>query len=691
MSLITNLKGRIRNTSLSKNHALFPFFEAVVNSIHAIEDRKNFDIKLGKISVKITRLPIQNYLIVNVDNISNNSTPNDIDSIMVTDNGIGFTDDNLNSFLTLDSSYKENKACRGIGRLLWLKVFNTVSIKSTFEEDQTYYDRSFTFDIDRAVTPSLPKAIMISKTNSDNKTTVTLSGINTYYKNTIPKKLENIAQSLLEHCLWYFIRDEGCPNITLEDEECFINLHTLFTNYTLNKIDKHDILVAGIPFKLNFIKSRNTGLTSHSIFYCAADRVVRKVDITNKIPGLYRKIYDDEGQFSYLCFVSSDFLDIHVRADRTDFDLNEKSDNPQNNYSEQLSLINQESISLDDITNHIFNIIEDNLKVELSENLILGKKRIDDFINNTAPKYKPLINIDNNISTDPDISDKDLDIFLHKRKSQLEHNIISEGYHLSSLNEAENFDEYQSKFNEYIKKISALKMSDLAQYITNRKVVLDFLDKMIKMYREGKYHKEEEIHQLIMPMRSDNSDISFLDSNLWLIDDRLTFFNYIASDKTLKSIPLLDSTETKEPDILGINIYDNPLLVSDKENLPLATINVIEIKRPMRDDYKQGETGNPIDQVLSYVKKIRAGNMKTKEGRIIPESNSIPAFCYILADITPSLKDRANDYDMTETYDKMGYFGFHSKYNTYIEIISYDKLITAAKERNAAFFNKLGI
>ena len=41
MSLHTNLQGRLRNTSLPKNHGLLPVFEAVVNSIHSLEEKGN--------------------------------------------------------------------------------------------------------------------------------------------------------------------------------------------------------------------------------------------------------------------------------------------------------------------------------------------------------------------------------------------------------------------------------------------------------------------------------------------------------------------------------------------------------------------------------------------------------------------------------------------------------------------------
>ena len=39
----------------------------------------------------------------------------------------------------------------------------------------------------------------------------------------------------------------------------------------------------------------------------------------------------------------------------------------------------------------------------------------------------------------------------------------------------------------------------------------------------------------------------------------------------------------------------------------------------------------------------------------------------------------------------MGYFGFNQNYNAYIEVFSFDRLLNSAKERNRAFFDKLGL
>lgn len=51
-------------------------------------------------------------------------------------------------------------------------------------------------------------------------------------------------------------------------------------------------------------------------------------------------------------------------------------------------------------------------------------------------------------------------------------------------------------------------------------------------------------------------------------------------------MPIVDTDSGKEPDLLAMNIYDNPMLVSDKKSMPLASITVVEIKLPMRNDLR---------------------------------------------------------------------------------------------------------
>ena len=113
MSLNTSLKGRLRNTNLPKSHAQFPLFEAVVNSIHCIDNIIKLDQKFEKskacIKVKVIR-SAQKAL---------DNSKSDITGFEIIDKLIGFNSKNYESFQTLDSEYKIEQGCRGVVRLLW--------------------------------------------------------------------------------------------------------------------------------------------------------------------------------------------------------------------------------------------------------------------------------------------------------------------------------------------------------------------------------------------------------------------------------------------------------------------------------------------------------------------------------------------------------------------------------------------
>ena len=111
-NLKSSLKGRLRNTDLPISKCLFPLFEAVVNSIYAIDDRiiseDSFESAEGKILVTLGRSS-------NSDLFGGKA---EISTITIEDNGIGFDDNNYESFCELDSMYRASRGCKGIGRLL---------------------------------------------------------------------------------------------------------------------------------------------------------------------------------------------------------------------------------------------------------------------------------------------------------------------------------------------------------------------------------------------------------------------------------------------------------------------------------------------------------------------------------------------------------------------------------------------
>ena len=94
---------------------------------------------------------------------------------------------------------------------------------------------------------------------------------------------------------------------------------------------------------------------------------------------------------------------------------------------------------------------------------------------------------------------------------------------------------------------------------------------------------------------------------------------------------------------------------------------------------------------MGYLERIRSGKVETADGRPISNVDTIPGFCYILADLTKSMKDRCRIKDLNCSADGLSFFGYNKNYKSYIEVISFNGLLDKAKKRNRAFFDKLGI
>jgi len=680
MSMETNLNGRLRNTFLTRSHGLLPMFEAVINSIHSIEELAK-ELDTGKITVEIVRNS-QGSLDFGGENKKRGpDAQEDIVGFRITDNGVGFNNTNMKSFETLDSEYKVNKGGRGIGRLLWLKAFRNISINSAYkDENGKFKSRDFKFTADSGVSDPVVKDLVSNKTI---ETKVFLEGFKKEYREASLKTIGAIANSLLEHCLWYFVRPGGAPKIYIVDGDESILLDNVYNEHMHTSASSESITIKDKAFDLTHVRLSATGTRSHVIAYCASNRLVKDENITGKIPGLHSKIKDANGEFVYACYVSSSFLDENVRAERTGFNLNEEVD----------GLYADTDISLIEIRNAVIERASVHLSEYLKANLKRAMDRVEKFVSQKAPRYRPIMARipESVLNVDPNISDKDLDMTLHKVLSEIEGKLLSDGHDLMSPMQNEGLKDYEERLKEYLKTVNDIKNSDLANYVFHRRVILDILGKAIKKGTDGSYAREDLIHNLIMPMGKDSNNVKFDSLNLWLLDERLAFHDYLASDKTLASMPITSSTETKEPDLVAFNVYDNPILVSDGDSLPLVSIVVVEIKRPMRNDMAEGEDKDPIEQALSYLEKIRKGTVQTASGRQIPDSEEIPGYCYIICDITPTMVTRCKLKGLTVTSDKLGYFGYNINYKAYIEVFSFDRLVNAAKERNKAFFDKLGL
>lgn len=676
MALTTSLAGRVRNTSLPKSHSLLPLLEAIVNGLQAIDARFGTNTGQGRLRITIERSGQEE-----VD--FSHSGPGraalkPIVGFAVEDNGVGFTPDNMDSFETLDSDYKAGMGCRGVGRLLWLKAFERISIRSAYKnEGGDLCTRQFRFSVDREVEHIEPPGGF-----SDTGTVVHLDGFRNSFQRNAPKSVEAIAREVFEHCIWYFLRPGGAPEVVVVDEEV-VSLNKLMEDFVFSGLATSTIAVKGRKFEMvNLCLKSSTRNPMPRLLWCAASRVVVEENLTGKIPGLYGRLKDHAStEFTYVCYLSSDYLDRHVRADRTAFDIDERV----------VGTTLNDDISLEDIRSAVLQEVERLLSDPLAAARDEGKARVNEFVSKRAPRYRPVLSRLESlgVTVDPSIKDPDLELLLHRNLQKLEAEAIAEGQAVFAEAGSTPLEDYQERLNRYLDAVKDINQSDLAAYVSRRRVILDILFKIIRANEQGRYSREDAIHSLIMPMRTDSGEIGTDASNLWIIDERLAFHDYLASDKTLKSMPITGSESTREPDLLSTRLVDTPVLTAEGEALPLPSIVVVEIKRPMRND--ASEDRDPILQSLDYVKRVRSGGVLTASGRPIPASQDSPAFCYVLADLTPTLVSRCEYANLRRTHDGLGYFGFNEPTKAYIEVMSFDRLINSATERNRAFFDKLGL
>ncbi|MEI9932306.1 MAG: hypothetical protein WDM89_17640 [Rhizomicrobium sp.] len=97
----TDLQGLVERLAMSpKSHVLQPLFEALSNSLHAIQAAKRAD---GVIRIYLTRDPAQSAMQFEYEGGNNDRSLSEITDIKVQDNGIGFSADNFDSFRRVGS------------------------------------------------------------------------------------------------------------------------------------------------------------------------------------------------------------------------------------------------------------------------------------------------------------------------------------------------------------------------------------------------------------------------------------------------------------------------------------------------------------------------------------------------------------------------------------------------------------
>ena len=70
---------------------------------------------------------------------------------------------------------------------------------------------------------------------------------------------------------------------------------------------------------------------------------------------------------------------------------------------------------------------------------------------------------------------------------------MAEGEKLLKPDLSDSVESYSQRVAEYMDRLQSVKQSDLAAYVTHRRVVLDLLNTAIKANADGKYERESVI------------------------------------------------------------------------------------------------------------------------------------------------------------------------------------------------------
>lgn len=663
--MLANIKGLVDRLELSQAKAMMPLFEAISNAIDAIEEHRD---GFSGHSICIRLIAAHDLAHQGGDEVLV------LDGFDISDDGVGFDDENLASFQEAHTLSKVKVGGKGVGRFTFLKVFSNVHIRSVFQRQGETLLREFDFSI----ADELKGAEKVTPVKETRGTALSMRGMENKFKGGWPHDPAIIAERILAHFLIRFAA-RSCPPMTLESPgHAPIDLHKLFETTVLTHIEERFFDVLGHTFALQAYRHRD-GRSRHDLHLCANGREVTTNKLRDLLPELPEKLLDaDQEPYTLIVLVTGEYLDDHANQERTriSFQTDDEPDIDE-------TLVSRQSLNRG-ITDTLRPLLADDLQSTNEEK----RSQIEKFVEQapeyralTHPRYKELIEQ----RIQPGLTTEKLDEALLHVKRDVEDSVRKEVRHVAALFETETFEQYQERFQIVAEQANEIGKAQLAAYVAHRRTILDLVSQSLKRVRtDDKYPFERVLHKMIFPMGATSKDIFFEQQNLWVIDERLCYHTLLTSDKKLNSVPGLKGTSGKEPDIFAF-FYDTPIGVAESDNLPSGGVIIIEFKRPGRDDYDK----DPADQIIQRFREISDGNVNDIEGRQINPAN-LRYTGYLIADLKPSLhKQVYGRYHRTA--DNEGYFFNLAAGNGCIEIISYDKLVKDAGRRNRILFDKLGL
>lgn len=651
LDLTQTLSGRLRNFPLSPSpdNALWGVYEAVSNSLHAVRDTGR-PTRQGRIDISVHR-----------------DAAGEVDGFTILDNGIGLNSDNFASFRKIDSTFKAVRGGKGVGRLTWLKIFDKVRVSSDFVDGE-HITRRREFDFVENDERPIQNHI-VSETSGPARTRIELSGMKPAYKRECPKRPDTILRAIIRHFLRDVISTES-PSIVVSDDGTS-DLRDVFASSIERKLDsKFSVQLGGSnrDFHITHLvvsKAFADHDANENVMYLLAHGRVVATQTVGGLIGL-RKLQNGR---TYVGLIEGSYLDEAVTQERTMLSTNSSI------VDEIVRWAADEAISF---------LKEDTQPVRDRQlQMVKQIKREYPRFLGTLSSEKEFVDTKLPLSVrDQESVFRAVSLEWYRSKRRVDRSIRT------GLSNPKNDDEFKKALADASQSIASESKAILADYVTERKVVIDFLSRLVARVRasaDDDYETEARVHDLIAPRKSNSETIKLETHSLWLIDERLPYYYYFNSDLPL-SQQIEGSDDLRRPDI---SLSDVASAFEQRgSNEPFI---IVEFKRPGRDNYNSKD--DPIKQCLDYVIEMRDGRKLTNSDGSWNSSihENTLFYCYVIADITPTLRRLVEFHDMKKTPDGRGYFRFHEGLKAWCEVIPFDKLIESNRVRHNAFFEKLGI
>lgn len=577
-----------------------------------------------------------------------------VNGVVITDDGKGFTDENLNAFKEYKTKNKLALGCKGVGRLTWLKIFSKAKIDSVVQEGGKKIKKEFVFDenFDFGLKPS--EAEMPLETLA--KTKITLSDFKAekpIYENLVEIR-DRIFVALLPKLI---LRKEKGNEFTIifQSSHPEVEMQSIKSDELPNLKSKNfEVTVGGHKekFVLKYALPDSEHiklLRAHTYaYYCAGGRAV----MTFKSNELSVDLPLNSGQYG-IFLLESKLFDQNLNDARTKITL------PDSGFFDKFS----------------WDHINDFLRDELSKIINIQWPSLQEEANKVkaelARKHPHLTTYIHNLSIVGKVNKSETINVAERYFEDAKKKIRSECQSLLKKHRIK--DDDIIRFQELVDNTTEVGKQELAEYIWYRKIIIDVMQKLIDT--DEKY--EKTVHDLIMPRRTRDID-RVEDNNLWLLDDKFSLYQYAASDLEIKQI----HRDVCGNDASGSEYKDNDdrpdlaIFFSDSRDSEddLEAV-LIELKSFVADKYDKGKG---LDQLPLYAESLCRRNPKIKK-----------IWMFLVVDEIDEEFDRylriPRSYTPMFSHNGMVYHNYNTELSAHITVFSMKSLVGNARARNSKF------